>query len=53
MGTRPKRTKAPPKRVWVVFDVKTMHIVDSSDAEPEQVFEDEVVYRYDLHGVKK
>jgi hypothetical protein len=52
---RPKKTKAPPKRVWITFDVRGMHPIQAWEEEPKDVdvFDDEVVYRYDFHVVKK
>lgn len=54
MPRQGKRTKAPPSRVWVVVGggVPTMVVVDPKDAE-DDLFEGEVMYRYDLHKEKK
>ena len=47
----PKRTKAPPRRVWVILSDKMIPLmVLSSENEAVRDLNDgEVVYRYDIH----
>lgn len=46
---RLKRSKAPPKRLWVLFTSgrPTTAVEDANELMP--LAEDETVYRYDLH----
>lgn len=52
MPRRPKRTAKPPKRVWVVFeeDLPQYVVLDPDDL--DDLADNEVVYRFDLHDEK-